>query len=244
MYVVRRHSRKLFFPAGLLALAWLLCLGCALLAARPELRPRQRVLQFSVPSISSLTKNHYATISFPPEWRASPKQLATMHPWYTVRFTDNPWENQFSDRMATFLARQLVVDPNQDRGLRIEFDHNSHYQSLVAMLNMFNSVGITKYWLDIQHEPTSLNTFTEPPVPQTIISKTEPLPLLSKCGGIINEPELPPAPLHVGLATLVDTAMWQLLLASRWRYSTLLLLFLPLTAAWQLRRLQTANARR
>lgn len=241
MYVIRRHSRKLFFPAGLLALAWLPVLGGALLAARPEMRPRQRVLPLHMlPLQPSLEGPDGQRI---PGWAyASPSQLDTLPTWQTVQFTGNIWQDDWSTRTASFVAQQLRAAPNQDLGLRIQFGPLSRYRSLVAMLNMFQATGLEKYWLDVRHQPASLNTFTEAPAAAPVRQPNAPLPFI--CGGVVELPAVPPPPLHVELTTLGDATTWQTLLASGWRYATLLLLLLPLAAAWQLHRLQTANSRR
>ncbi|RTQ44876.1 hypothetical protein EJV47_27100 [Hymenobacter gummosus] len=246
MYVVRRHSRRLFFPAGLLALAWLLCLGCALLAARPELqRFRQRVLQVSMPPLQQASTNFESVrVSFfPAEIYASPARLDTMHPWHTVQFNGNVWQDDLNLRTAKFVARQLHADPDHDRGLRIQFGQGSQYRNLVAMLNMFQVVGLKKYWFDTQHRPTVM-------YPTALYSYTVPgyhasYPSLT-CEVLQYLPPPPPwqQQLRAELLAAFEPATWRPLFRPNWRYSTLLLLLLPLAAAWQLRRLRAANSAR
>lgn len=251
MYVIRRHSRELFFPAGLLALAWLPVLAGALLAARPELRRfRQRVLQVSMPPIQQhFFESEGKQISLMAEAYASSKQLATMHLWHTVYFTGNPWQDYLSARTATFVAQQLKTDPDHDRGLRVQFESHSQYRSLVAMLDMFQVVGLKKYWIDTRHEPTTLYSFTVPPKPNPCVDcVVVSFPLLGGC--IQYTPPPVPAPpswhnqLRAELAAAFRLSTWRPLFRPDWRYSTVLLLLLPLTAAWQLRRLRTLDFRR
>jgi hypothetical protein len=247
MYVVRRHSRPLFFPTGLLALAWLLCLGCALLAGRPELRHRYRVMQVSIPPAKQafLRLGKEAIGLYPEELYVSPARVDTMHPWHTVRFTGNPWQDDLSTRTATFVARQLHAEPDHDRGLRIYFESRSLYRSLVTILDLFQVVGLKKYWLDVQHQPTTLYTYTVPVKPclecwsargfscGTGGGYWQPRPTLS-----FNEE------LKQDFQSLISPATWQPLLSPPWRRLTPLLLLLPLAAAWQLRRLAATYASR
>jgi hypothetical protein len=239
MYMVRRHSRKLFFPAGLLALAWLLCLGCALLATRPELRRlRQRVLQMSMPPLpQAYTDVEGERVSFfPEELYVSPARLDTMHPWHTVQFTGNVWQDDLNLRTATFVARQLQADPDHDRGLRIQFGPGSQYRNLVAMLNMFQVVGLKKYWFDTQHRPTALYptamySYTIPPKPCPGC-----LPTYNLTCGLEAYHPLHPAPSFTAelkelFRRFVSLATWKPLFTPDWRYSTILLLLLPLAAA-------------
>ena len=252
MYVIRRHSRKLFFPAGLLALAWLPVLGGALLAARPELRRfRERVMQLSLPPLelpplpsASTPVEKLPASAYPREMYASPAQLDTMLPWHTVWVTGNVWQDYFSFRAAEFVASQLHQEPDHTRGLRISFGPKANYAGFVRVLDIFPRTGIQRYWLDTQHEPLTFYSFTKKPPP------TEPVELLDNC--LLCDDVLPYSPpppswqqqLRAELAAAFRLSTWRPLFSPDWRYSTLLLLLLPLAATWQLRRLHTTDFRR
>ncbi|RAK66157.1 hypothetical protein DLM85_15805 [Hymenobacter edaphi] len=158
-----------------------------------------------------------------------------------MSFTGNAWQDDLSVRTATFVARQLQEEPNQDRGLRIEFEVDSHYQALVRMLDLMRSTDQKRYWLDLKRLPVSLNAFTvyHPPSDTGCFLCNDVIPYT---------PPTPPPPswhhqLRAELAAAFRLSTWRPLFSPAWRYSTLLLLLLPFAAAWQLRRLFATNFR-
>ncbi|TLM88383.1 hypothetical protein FDY95_24710 [Hymenobacter jeollabukensis] len=163
-----------------------------------------------------------------------------------MNFTGNAWQDDLSVRTATFVARQLQEELNQDRGLRIEFEAGSHYQALVRMLDLMLSTDQKRYWLDLRRLPVSLNAFTayHPPSDTVEVDLGRFL-----CDDVIpHTPPTPPPPLwhhqlRAELAAAFRLSTWRPLFSPAWRYSTLLLLLLPPAAAWQLQRLFATNFR-
>ncbi|WP_345223981.1 hypothetical protein [Hymenobacter koreensis] len=164
MYVSRRHSRKLFFPVGLLCLPLVLLLGCLTIAWDPVWGPAGRVLQISMPLLN-IDENLLKAQSEPDESHYSPTQLEKFRLWQTVVFTGNPWQDYYSYRTASYYIDQLSQAPEMDAGLRVYFQPTANYRSLVQMLSWVVAADVKRYWIDIRHSPTAFYAVTSKPKP-------------------------------------------------------------------------------
>ncbi|NVO84139.1 hypothetical protein [Hymenobacter terrestris] len=222
----RRHRRRLLLPPGLLALAWLLWLGCV-----------------ALPQVRGVVPQHVMEVGFPPLHKnlwgypvdASLQEIAAFRPWQTLAVTGNLFEDYFSLRNAQAFFRHLEADPNHNRGLQVRIGQEASYSSLIQLLDWCNVYDMKRYWVDIRHEPTTLYTFTSKPDPNY---KGIPDWVCGVSGGY-----LPPV-LHKPFWVQFDdfvTAFWEFgwfasLLSPDWRNSTLLLLLLGAVSAYRLSR--------
>jgi hypothetical protein len=141
----------------LLALAWLLWLGCVALPRMRGMEPRQVFMQFTAMPL------HGDVFGFSPPVYSSEQQLEEFRSWQTITFTGNLWADYFSYKQARLAATRLQEDYDHKTGLRIAFHSGSVYKSFVFAISTLSEEGITKWWLDIQHQPTTLYAFTMSP---------------------------------------------------------------------------------
>ncbi|SDY32411.1 hypothetical protein [Hymenobacter psychrophilus] len=231
----RRYRRPLLLPPGLLALAWLLWLGCV---ALPQVRGMrvQHVMEITFPPLrpnSIILADHAVEGTSLPY--SSPAIIAAFRPWQTLAVTGNLFEDYFALRNVQAVFRHLGADPNYNRGLQVRIGQEASYSSLIQLLDWCNMYDMKRYWVDIRHEPTTLYTFTSKPDPNY---KEIPDWVCGVSGGY-----LPPV-LHKPFWVQFDdfiTAFWKFgwfapLLSPDWRNSTLLLLLLGAVSAYRLGR--------
>ncbi|QNH61158.1 hypothetical protein [Hymenobacter sediminicola] len=225
LHLPRRHRRPLLFPPGLLALAWLLWLGCV---ALPQMRGmgRERVMQLTLAPLQIPYYGVLGTNLIGKEPYFSSLELAAFRPWQEVRFTGNLWNDYFSFQQAQTTVQQLRANPDHDRGLRIQFEPQATYSSLVKLFDLFEVENVKRYWLDIRHSPTTLYTFTTKPSGVSY----EDVPAFT-CGVSAEQSHSVPTP-----------TVWERLAKSLallhepdWRNSTLLLLLMALLSVVRLR---------
>ncbi|MBO0359968.1 hypothetical protein J0X19_18555 [Hymenobacter sp. BT186] len=169
LYLPRRHRRPLLFPPGLLALAWLLWLGCATLPQMQE--PQQGVFQLTVdfkPFRDEMKPLPIQGAFVIPASYMSPLELATLRPWKNISFTGNLWSDYFSYQQVAAATLELKDNNYEDSGVRVFFNTPAHYRSLVYTLDKFNTADTlanrVHYWLDIRHQPTTIYAITSKPV--------------------------------------------------------------------------------
>jgi hypothetical protein len=234
LHLPRRHRRPLLFPPGLLALAWLLWLGCV---ALPQMRGMERpeyVMQMTVPppvqGINEMIPLPVKGALFWEEPYMAPLEVAAFRPWQDVHFTGNLWNDYFSLQQAHTTVKQLQADPDHDRGLRIKFEPQATYSTLVQMFDLSNVMDVKRYWLDIRHSPTTLYMFTtEPPL---FVEDVESMDGCLLCNDVI--PYTPKPTLQENLVQFF--APLSHLFQHDWRNSTLLLLLMALLSAVRLGR--------
>jgi hypothetical protein len=159
LYLPRHYRRPLLFPPGLLALAWLLWLGCVALPQMQAMEPPQVVMQVTALPI------HSDAFGFLPPAYSSEQQLEEFRAWQTVSFAGNQWADYFSYKQALNAAAYVNSDYTYKAGLRVKFEPSSTYDSFVFIINMLYEKGINKWWVDFQHSPTTLYMFTSRPEP-------------------------------------------------------------------------------
>ncbi|WBA42292.1 hypothetical protein [Hymenobacter canadensis] len=227
LHLPRRHRRPLLFPPGLLALAWLLWLGCV---ALPQMRGMERpqvIMQLTMPPLNACLNSHMYGMTLsnydgtssqinpynsPHCWSSG--RIEKFRSWQTVLFTGNIFADYFSYQQAFKAAKFVGLSPVYDKGLRIQFSAYASYSSLIYSINLLNENHIIQWWLDTQQLPTTLYAFTTKPNP-------------SRFGGdsdlILTQ--LPEPVLTVPLAEFLQPD---------WRNSTLLLLLMALLSAVRL----------
>ncbi|MCB2377882.1 hypothetical protein LGH70_09835 [Hymenobacter sp. BT635] len=171
LYPARRHRRPLLFPPGLLALGFLLLLGCQVL--RPwyrQLKPRY-VLQLTVPPkpVSDYILPQYeegekfAKLNgFTPttnEYLHRYSQLAYYRPWQDFAFTGISEQDAAIAREAQQALRAMQADTLHAQGVRIRFGEQATYAGLIRVLDLASA--IERQMLDLHHEPATFYAFTD-----------------------------------------------------------------------------------
>ncbi|UOG76359.1 hypothetical protein MTX78_07100 [Hymenobacter tibetensis] len=173
LYLPRRHRRPLLLPRGLVALAFLLLIGCIGLIDQPRLH-RYSVMQLTVPRICDEQKEPYGLcVDFARE--AVKKGL-----WQTADFTGNATADSSNLRLAQRHLRAMHHHSTTS-GLQIRFHTQARYGSLLDVLDDVNQASLTKYFLDLYSPITTLyvlpsrrtTDFTSSPEPK------EPVPIES-----------------------------------------------------------------
>ncbi|MBC6698169.1 hypothetical protein [Hymenobacter sp. BT190] len=213
LHLVRRHRRPLLFPPGLLALAWLLWLGCV---ALPQMRGMER--PESVMQITAVPVHTSEYWQFIPPVYSAELQLAQFRQWQSTSFSGNSLVDYFGYQQSNLDAERLRADSTYRLGLKISFDSDATYGNLVSAIDLLDRNDITTWWLDFQPHSTALYAF-----------KNKPKPYQFLCGTSYYSTHLPElyAPFSFPLAEL---------LAPDWRNSTLLLLLMALLSAVRLGR--------
>ena len=150
----RRNRRRLLLPPGLLALAWLLWLGCV---AVPQLRgmKRQSVMQITMPPLSQS-----GNLPWGHPYDASAQELEHFRPWQNFKLTGNLWLDYFDLRSLLQTYRQLHNFPNEENGIRVILGPQATYGHLVQLNDWANQYDFKRYWLDIRHKPTTFYLYT------------------------------------------------------------------------------------
>jgi hypothetical protein len=214
LHLPRRHRRPLLFPPGLLALAWLLWLGCV---ALPQMRGMERPLQ-SVLQITAvpLHLNEGWPLELPVY--SSEQQLAAYRNWKTVTFTGNIFNDYFSLSQAKKAAEFVRTDSTFQAGMQVRFANDASYASFVYAIDLLYQQDFKRWWLDIQHHPTTLYAFVKRHTPA--------IPIFV-CGNLDYRTSLQePSSSHLLIKFFQPD----------WRNSTLLLLLMTLLSAVQLGR--------
>jgi hypothetical protein len=163
LYMPRRHRRKLRLPPGLLALAFLLLMGCGVVAPIVEERTKG-VLQITMP------------LSRPPDeverkhlW-ISVQQLENMRQWQTFEITGNKLFDWFSWQQAQQRIKALQQTPDTIHGVKILLGQNAKYQYIINALSYLIKVDAESYVLDMRIPVTSLYVLGKrPPNPNQYI---------------------------------------------------------------------------
>ncbi|UOQ55583.1 hypothetical protein [Hymenobacter cellulosivorans] len=225
MYALRRHRRQLLFPPGLLALAFLLLLGCWVVGRQAEWLKQHYVLEVTAMPLAA----DQALSNLAPELYQTPAELENFRPWQTVHLTGNAQQDALATSRAKYIARQLRAAPDQDQGLRIRFADATDYKSLVQLIDYIRVLGLQKYFLDSRQGMVTLYAFTSKPQLGTYYSHD--LKFVPFSPGPCLLPEAP-APfwswLGDYLSKLFSPDTYQPLLLPDWRHSLYLLLLLGL----------------
>jgi hypothetical protein len=233
-YIPRRFRRPLLFPPGLLALAWLLCLGCVVLPRMPGLQP-QYVLTTVLPAYNqcNLPPSEFEVDHRTPPWCLSKQELESFRQWQTIDLLVTQWSDYFNYQLANIIVQGYKASPNQDAGLRIRLSDKAIHAQVVGLLDWVSSTNHKKYWLDIQHTPVTLYAITNRPSLQAKPKLAAPLGLFSCTDGFI---QTVPSVVNTDLLSrLNEMLLSSPLLSPAGRNSLLLLLLLGLFSAWRLR---------
>jgi hypothetical protein len=132
LYIPRRHRRKLLLPPGLLALAFLLLVGCGILKAQARIRS-YAVLQLTTPNLCGQLNSVLKTVCISPA-----NELEQENRFCTISFTGNSVND---DSNMRFLQHQLYIRHTTadsvafEKGLAIRFHDKSRYASFISVLD-------------------------------------------------------------------------------------------------------------
>jgi len=232
MYFPRRYRRKLLFPPGLLALAFLLLLGCMQIAQDSRLKPRT-IMQLNIPVLfSGRPLPEFLRNWFP---YLPKKQIEKFREWDNLKITGNILHDSLSLLTTDKLVKAYLLDTLHARGLRIQFSNQAQYKSLVRALDVMAINNMKKYWLDIQHTPTTLYVFTDKIGTRRYAKFTCLL-----CNDVLPYRSETPQPLSFWrwldkwATSFHEPETWQPLADPAWRNSLYLLLLLALISVWKI----------
>lgn len=232
-YLPRRHRRKLLFPPGLLALGWLLWLGCVALAEHPEQLRRRSIMQLTMP-IRPQTDPLHPTI----RWVVpNPDTLLTRDSWREATLTGNVIHDSFQQQQIIKQLRAIVADTMCAGGLRVKLEPTAQYASMVFLLDLMLRENMNYYWFDITRRPTTFYAIRK----ATAGSNQNPLFNCGNGNGVICAVHVQkPSPFWVRFDNWV-TEFWQLkwlmypcsLLQPEWRASLWLLTLIAVLGFWR-----------
>lgn len=139
LYIPRRHRRKLLLPPGLLALAFLLLVGCGVIA--PIVKERTKaVLQATFPNSHS-TANIYSPTT---------KQLEDRRSWVDFKITGNKLFDWYSWQQAQQRIKASVNNSDTLKGTRIYFHKGASYRYMITTLSYMNTVSVERFTFDLR----------------------------------------------------------------------------------------------
>ena len=161
MLVPRRVRCRLLLPPGLVALGFLLLLGCQALQPWSGRVKQWNVMQMTIPAFHVDKSASWNTVVYQP-----PKQLNSFRPWHDAAFEGNKLADFLNAATTESAVRQIIADTNHAGGVRIRFLPGATYANLVKVLDIMNYTNQKKYWLDIHYEPITLYEITTLPTPK------------------------------------------------------------------------------
>lgn len=174
----RRFRRPLLLPPGWVALGWLLLLGCLVLQSHWRQLRQANLLQLTMPplkpkaSLVAFYRMHgkgQATADYNSYVDVGDKnalvRIDRMRPWHTINFIGQPFADFRGAQEMESAIRAINADSSRAGGVRIHFQANASYASLVKVLDIMNSANQKKYWLDIRHRPATLYAITDKLLP-------------------------------------------------------------------------------
>jgi hypothetical protein len=160
LYIPRRHRRKLLLPPGLLALAFLLLVGCGVIA--PIAKERTKAfLRITMPELRPTTDEYE---------RISVQNLASMRQWESFEITGSKLFDCFNWQQAKQRIKALQQTPDTIHGVKIHFGQNAKYLYIIKSLSYLIEVDAKSYVLDIRIPVTTLYVLGKrPPNPNQYI---------------------------------------------------------------------------
>lgn len=228
MYFPRRYRRKLLFPPGLLALTFLLLLGCMQIAKDSRLKPRG-IMQLNMISLHP-DKSLPNQLLYP-----SKREIEKLRRWDDLTLTGNTVRDSLTLLEANNLISNYQQDILHEKGLRISFHNRARYRSIVKTLDIMTLNGMKKYWFDMRHDPIIFYAITSNP--QSSVGNLPP------CGGVVDYCWVPSEPvislsfwqwLDKWATSLREPETWQPLADPLWRNSLYLFLLLALISIWKI----------
>ncbi|MBG8555864.1 hypothetical protein [Hymenobacter guriensis] len=225
----RRHRRRLFFPPGLLALAWLLWLGCVMLP-RIYVHKQPEILLPIFPIFKTTPLRYeYGSPPYFPVY-SSEVQLENFRQWQTFTLVGNLWADYLTLRQIQEASYYLRTT-RKKYGYRVYFSPMATYGSFIRVINQLDEYQIFRLWIDWTHKPEAIYVFPNGRSPTDL----DVVPVFQRYRRrLIIYPGNALRRSSRGWITSTDSSP---LLHAPWRASTLLLLLMALLGSWKLRRL-------
>lgn len=150
----RRHRRPLLLPRGLVALGFLLLLGCCVLVQAPRLK-RYSLLQLTMPVVCDKADRlgTNAALCMPSE------QELQRRLWQVGSFSGQARADSLSWLRIQRRLDGLHQHPAANSGVAIQFLAHARYANLVQVLDYLNVIDINRYFLHIHSPVTTLYVF-------------------------------------------------------------------------------------
>jgi hypothetical protein len=155
MYVPRRHTRRLLLPPVWVALGFLLLLGCQVLQIDKRLRP-ENVLQLTMPMLEKVARGKQKAGEPYTYLFTSPlASIKTATHWQETTLVGKPANDLVKEAAIEASVLAIQADKSHARGVRIRLGGSATYRNLVSLLDIMLRLDHQRYWLDIEHRPTT-----------------------------------------------------------------------------------------
>jgi hypothetical protein len=174
MYMPRRHYRRLFLPPGWVALGFLLLLGCqVLLAHRGQLR-LLNVLQLAMPVLEEIAEKRQLEKNSSIYLFSKPlASIKTATHWQDAALIGKPFSDSVNKATIEAAVLAIQADKGHARGVRVHLGRKATYSNLVSLLDMMDRLNYPRYWLDIEHQPTTFYAVNGKAIKRRSIPDTE-----------------------------------------------------------------------
>jgi hypothetical protein len=154
-HLPRRYRRPLLLPAGLVALAGLLLLGCLALRPWQELAKTHGVIQLTVPIYEPHPTQ--PTIRFiVPE----PNTLCKRRFRHDAFLNGNPSHDQPQYHRIIAAIRFITADKQHNGLVCVRLAPTAHYANMVALLDLMERMNLHQHWFDFTRKPTAFYVFS------------------------------------------------------------------------------------
>jgi len=164
MYFLRRYRRKLLFPPGLLALGFLLLLGCMQLARNKKLQT-QHILKLTVMPRCDGPASFFDDGSAS-RWCYTQQEIEALRIWHDYPFTDHAFSNWWVIQTAQQSLCRLRKFPNSVNGIRFRFYSDASYSEVVKVLDILKRNNWRQYAVDNCGKTLTIYVLTEEPEPE------------------------------------------------------------------------------
>jgi hypothetical protein len=156
MYMPRRHYRRLLLPPGWVALGFLLLLGCQLVVKNRTRVLPENVVQLTMPVLEKVAEEKYKNVDPYVYLFAKPlARIKTATHWQDATFIGKPYPGSMNKARVEAMVLATQADFGHARGIRIRLGKGATYSNLVSLLDVMMWLNQKKYWLDIEHQPTT-----------------------------------------------------------------------------------------
>lgn len=90
-------------------------------------------------------------------------ELDTIRPWHDAEFAGRAVDDFIAFERVIQFVKAIQADTSHEGGVRIRFKRHATFGSLVAALDIMDTLNLHRYWLDIKHEPLTLYVITNEP---------------------------------------------------------------------------------
>ena len=156
MYVSRRHSRRLLLPPGWVTLGFLLLLGCQIIIINKQWLQPKNVLQLTMPLLERIAEEKRRDGELDTYLFSKPlASIKTATSWQNASLVGKLLSDSVNEAKIKAAVLALQADEGHARGVRVHFGSSATYRNLASLLDMMLRLNQPRYWLDIEHQPTT-----------------------------------------------------------------------------------------